>query len=153
MASKFEFEIYDGPCDECIFPSSSACDISNIPKSISFCFLYSPPLYQTQTAFSIIFLQNNWVPGLAFPFPLFKNYSSSSSSVFFSTFSDQLNLLPLPGDQRKIGSKLKGHGNRFLKWAWENRIQIRAQRIGFISRTMWNQVFCIFSHALADFHF
>ena len=36
VASKFEFEIYDGPCDECIFPSSSACDISNIPKSISF---------------------------------------------------------------------------------------------------------------------
>ena len=51
VASKFEFEIYDGPCDECIFPSSSACDISNIPKSISFCFFVLTPLYQTQTAF------------------------------------------------------------------------------------------------------
>ena len=51
VASKFEFEIYDGPCDECIFPSSSACDISNIPKSISFCFLYSPPYIKHKQRF------------------------------------------------------------------------------------------------------
>ena len=36
------------------------------------------------------------------------------------TFSDQLNLLPLPGDQRKIGSKLKRARESVFEWAWEN---------------------------------
>ena len=79
-------------------------------------FVLTPLISNTNSVFTFTIIE---YPG-SLSLPTVREIQLLELEQRLLTFSDQLNLLPLPGDQRKIGSKLKRARESVFEWAWEN---------------------------------